>query len=100
MSTPIRRRTLLAAGPVPPPVCRCPASPPAGGRPKTRFTLNAETLDGGEQVISVTLHTAGLGPIVPASLTDGTFTVHAKATSPIPLAAGDRSSASTTSTAP
>ena len=34
------------------------------------FTLNAETLDGGEQVISITLHTGRLGPIDPASLTD------------------------------
>ena len=46
-------------------------------------------LDGGEQVTSITLHTARLGPIDPASLTTGTFSVHAKATSPIPIAAGD-----------
>ena len=55
-----------------------------------RFTLNAEVLDGGEQVTSITLHTARLGPIDPASLTTGTFRVHAKATSPIPIAAGDQ----------
>ena len=54
-----------------------------------RFTLNAEVLDGGEQVTSLTLHTARLGSINPASLTTGTFRVHAKATSPIPLAPGD-----------
>ena len=47
-------------------------------------------LDGGEQVTSVTLDTARLGPIDPASLTTGTFSVHAKATSPIPIAAGDQ----------
>jgi predicted peptidase len=46
-------------------------------------------LDGGEQVTSITLNTAWLGPIDPASLTTGTFRVHAKATSPIPVAAGD-----------
>jgi predicted peptidase len=46
-------------------------------------------LDGGEQVTSITLNTARLGPINPASLTTGTFSVHAKATSPIPLAPGD-----------
>jgi predicted esterase len=54
-----------------------------------RFTLNAEVLDGGEQVTSITLHTARLGPIDPASLTTGTFRVHARATSPIPIAPGD-----------
>jgi predicted peptidase len=54
------------------------------------FTLNADVLDGGEQVTSITLHIARLGPIDPASLTTGTFSVHAKATSPIPIAAGDQ----------
>jgi predicted peptidase len=53
------------------------------------FTLNAEVLDGGEQVTSITLETAGLGPIDPASLTTGTFSVHATASSPIPIAADD-----------
>ncbi|HEX6359056.1 prolyl oligopeptidase family serine peptidase [Actinophytocola sp.] len=48
-----------------------------------RFVLNAVTLDGGEQVTSVTLDTSRLGPIDPASLTTGTFSVHAKATSPV-----------------
>ncbi|MGK3208871.1 prolyl oligopeptidase family serine peptidase [Amycolatopsis sp. MEPSY49] len=47
------------------------------------FTLDAETLDGGEQITSLTLDTARLGPIDPASLTTTTFTVHAKAISPI-----------------
>jgi len=47
------------------------------------FVLNAVTLDGGEQVTSVTLDTSRIGPIDPASLTPGTFSVHAKATSPI-----------------
>ena len=71
----------------------CPAPPPTLRRHPTdgvRFTLNAEVLDGGEQVTSITLHTARLGPIDPASLTTGTFRVHAKATSPIPIAAGDQ----------
>ncbi|MEV0620280.1 PHB depolymerase family esterase [Nonomuraea sp. NPDC050404] len=54
-----------------------------------RFVLNAETLDGGEQIVSLTLDTSRLGPIDPSSLTTGTFTVHAKATSPIPLAPGE-----------
>jgi predicted esterase len=55
-----------------------------------RFALDAQTLDGGEQVTAVTLDTCRLGPIDPASLTTGTFGVHAKATSPIPIAPGDQ----------
>jgi predicted esterase len=53
---------------------------PAGAVP---FTLGAETLDGGEQITSITIEAARLGPIDPASLTTGTFGVHVKATSPI-----------------
>jgi predicted esterase len=48
------------------------------------FVLNAVTLDGGEQVTSLTLDTSRLGRIDPASLTTSTFSVHATATSPIP----------------
>ncbi|WP_244940465.1 prolyl oligopeptidase family serine peptidase [Asanoa ferruginea] len=62
----------------------------AGSRTRVGFTLNATVLDGGEQVTSVTLDTGRLGRIDPASLTPGTFSVHAKATSPIPIAAGDQ----------
>jgi predicted esterase len=47
------------------------------------FVLDAQTLDGGEQVTSLTLSTSRLGPIDPASLTTSTFSVHAKASSPI-----------------
>ncbi|MEU4564272.1 PHB depolymerase family esterase [Actinoplanes sp. NPDC023936] len=47
------------------------------------FDLNAETLDGGEQVTAVTLRTARLGGIDPASVTTSTFRVHARATSPL-----------------
>src|SRR5689334_14938283 len=54
-----------------------------GGGAKVRFTLNAETLDGGEQVVAVTLDTSRIGAIDPASLTETTFTVHAKAVNPI-----------------
>lgn len=43
------------------------------------------TLDGGEQVVSLTLDTSRLGPIRPSSLTTGTFSVHVTATSPIPV---------------
>ncbi|MDQ7808600.1 prolyl oligopeptidase family serine peptidase [Amycolatopsis sp. A133] len=55
----------------------------ATGRDGVGFTLGAETLDGGEQITAITLGTARIGPIDPASLTTGTFRVHAKATSPI-----------------
>ena len=54
-----------------------------------RFTLNAQVLDGGEQVTSLTLRTSKLGPIDPSGLTTGIFGVHAKATSPFPVAPDD-----------
>jgi len=92
MATPVSRRTFLAAGAGAAAGLALPgAAAYAGGHPTTSvgFRLNAEVLDGGEQVTSITLNTARLGPIDPASLTTGTFSVHAKATSPIPIAAGD-----------
>ncbi|MFE1800654.1 prolyl oligopeptidase family serine peptidase [Streptomyces sp. NPDC059517] len=92
MATPLSRRTLLAAGTGAAAGLSLPgASAYAGDRgvSSLRFTLNAQVLDGGEQVTSVTLDAARLGPIDPASLTTGTFTVHAKATSPLPIADGD-----------
>ena len=55
----------------------------AHGTDSVQFALDAETLDGGEQITSITLDTNRFGPIDPASLTTTTFTVHAKATSPI-----------------
>jgi predicted peptidase len=91
MATPISRRTILAAGAGAAAGLSLPgAAALAGGHSttKVRFTLDAVTLDGGEQVTSVTLGTARLG-IDPAGLTNGTFAVHAKATSPIPIAPGD-----------
>src|SRR3954463_11285958 len=92
MTAPTTRRTFLttgaaAAGALLPGVAAYARRPPTEG---VRFTLNAQVLDGGEQVTSITLHTGRLGPIDPASLTTGTFRVHAKATSPIPIAAGDQ----------
>jgi predicted esterase len=91
MATPISRRTVLAAGAGAAAGLSLPGAALAGGHSRTRvgFRLDAEVLDGGEQVTSVTLNTARLGPIDPAGLTTGTFTVHAKATSPVPIAAGD-----------
>lgn len=92
MSMPISRRTILAAGAGAAAGLSLPgAAAHAGDRPiaSVGFRLNAAVLDGGEQVTSITLNTARIGQIDPASLTTGTFSVHAKATSPIPLAAGD-----------
>ncbi|MCU7724977.1 prolyl oligopeptidase family serine peptidase [Actinoplanes sp. KI2] len=89
----ISRRSVLAAGAGAAATLALPgaAAHAGGGHPTTvGFVLNAETLDGGEQVIAVTLDTGRLGPIDPASLTTGTFSVHAKATSPIPIAPGDQ----------
>jgi predicted peptidase len=92
MSAPVTRRTFLvtgaaAAGAFLPGAAAYAGHHPANG---VRFTLDAEVLDGGEQVTSITLHTARLGPIDPRSLTTGSFRVHAKATSPIPIATGDQ----------
>ena len=101
MAAPVTRRTVLAAGAAAAGLTLPGVAAYAydHSSQRVRFTLNAHVLDGGEQVTSITLHTAQLGPIDPASLTTGTFSVHAKATSPIPIAPGDPSSASTTSTA-
>ncbi|GAA1739099.1 hypothetical protein GCM10009809_38110 [Isoptericola hypogeus] len=92
MSAQISRRTVLAAGGAVAAGVVLPAgTAAAGGRPPTTvpFRLGARTLDGGEQVTSLTLDTSRLGPIDPASLTTGTFVVHARATSPIPLEEGE-----------
>jgi predicted esterase len=93
MDMPISRRRILAAGAGVAAGLSVPGvAAHAHGGPGTRvrFTLNAVVLDGGEQVVSVTLHTARLGRVDPASLTTDTFSVHAKATSPIPIAPGDQ----------
>ena len=92
MAAPISRRTLLTAGAAAAAGLSLPgvaAYAHDDSSERVGFTLNADVLDGGEQVTSITLHTARLGPIDPASLTTGTFSVHAKATSPIPIAPGD-----------
>ncbi|GAA3346350.1 hypothetical protein GCM10020358_57000 [Amorphoplanes nipponensis] len=92
MDTPLSRRTILAAGAGAAAGLSLPGvAARAGGHPPVtvRFRLNARVLDGGEQVTSITLDTSRLGPIDPAGLSTGTFGVHAKATSPIPIAPGD-----------
>ncbi|GAB7044563.1 MULTISPECIES: prolyl oligopeptidase family serine peptidase [Catenuloplanes] len=85
----ISRRLVLTAGAGAAAGLALPGAASAGGHATTvRFRLDARTLDGGEQVVSVTLGTSRLGAIDPASLTPGTFGVHATATSPLPNTAG------------
>ncbi|MDH6589726.1 putative peptidase [Streptomyces sp. SAI-133] len=91
MAPRISRRTILAAGAGAaglsvPGVAAYAADRASAG---VRFALNAQVLDGGEQVTSITLETARLGPIDPACLTTDTFSVHAKAVSPFPVAPDD-----------
>ncbi|MFE6410784.1 prolyl oligopeptidase family serine peptidase [Streptomyces sp. NPDC057837] len=88
MATHVSRRTILTAGAgaaglsLPGVAAHAADRAPAG----VRFTLNAQVLDGGEQVTSITLETARLGPIDPAGLTTATFGVHAKGTRPFAVA--------------
>ncbi|WP_436534109.1 prolyl oligopeptidase family serine peptidase [Actinoplanes sp. HUAS TT8] len=92
----ISRRTVLTAAAaatgslIVPGVAEAGPGINAGTKTEVGFRLDAVTIDGGEQVVSVTLNTAKLGPIAASSLTTGTFSIHAKATSPIPIAPGDQ----------
>lgn len=54
-----------------------------------RFTLIATVLDDGEQVTALRLDTTGLGPIEPWSLSVDSFTVRARARTPITVPEGD-----------
>ncbi|MFF5076523.1 prolyl oligopeptidase family serine peptidase [Actinoplanes sp. NPDC000266] len=82
---PLSRRTVLAAGAGAAAGLTIPAATAQAGTKTVKFTLNAVTLDGGEQIVSLTLDTRRLGPISRSSLTPATFSVHVKATSPIPV---------------
>ena len=91
MKQPLSRRILLgsAAG------LAAAATLPAGlaqAAPRTAtvpFVLNAEVLDGGEQVVALTLDAHALGPIDASSITTATFTVHALAESPLVIPDGE-----------
>lgn len=94
MSVPLSRRGALAAGAT---AAAAVLWPGLSARADTRhrsnrvdFMLNAETLDGGEQVTALTLETSHLGPIRAQDLSTSTFTVHATATSPLPDYSGSR----------
>jgi predicted peptidase len=77
------RRTALATGAGVTAGLALPSVAHAAQAGSVGFSLNAETLDGGEQITSITIETARIGPIDPASLATSTFSVHARATSPI-----------------
>ncbi|GIF04897.1 prolyl oligopeptidase family serine peptidase [Actinoplanes siamensis] len=76
----ISRRGLLAAGAGTAAGLALSGTARAATTGSVGFRLDAVTLDGGEQVVSVTLDTARLAP---HSVSTGTFSVHATATSPI-----------------
>jgi predicted peptidase len=89
--SPVTRRSLLIGGATVAAVALQPGIAQATTDDKTaavRFTLNATTLDGGEQVTSLTLDASCFDDIVASSLTAATFAVHAKAESPFTLPAG------------
>lgn len=91
MRTTLPRRSLLTTGAVGAAVgatallpATAHASPPGRGRrAEVRFDLDAEVLDGGEQVVSLTLRSPALAPVAQESLTATTFAVHVRASSPL-----------------
>lgn len=94
MTTALPRRSLLtrgavgtalgAAALVPAAAQAAPEAPGRGGpAPSAVYDLDVAVLDGGEQVVSLTLRSSALAAAQPDSLTAGTFTVHVRATSPL-----------------
>ena len=90
MRTTLPRRSLLTAGAVGTAVGAsallpaAQAAPPGRGTAsQARFDLGAEVLDGGEQVVTLTLRSPALAPVARESLTVDTFAVHVRATSPL-----------------
>ncbi|APX34138.1 hypothetical protein BH708_17110 [Brachybacterium sp. P6-10-X1] len=85
MSSPVTRRTLFAAGTATTAAIGLAPSAlaaPPGERSAT-FTLDAEVLDGGEQVVSVTLDASRRGGLPTGDLPVSAFTVHARGTNPL-----------------
>ncbi|WP_203567579.1 prolyl oligopeptidase family serine peptidase [Aestuariimicrobium ganziense] len=81
MSHPFSRRSLIGAAVAVPAVIGLPAVA-ASAATSVKFTLNAVTLDGGEQVVSLTLHTSSIKPIDVKALKASQFSVHVSATLP------------------
>jgi predicted peptidase len=89
--SPVTRRSLLIGGAGVAAIALQPGIAQATTNDRTtavRFTLDATTLDGGEQVTSLTLDVGCFDDIVASSLTAATFAVHAKAESPFALPTG------------
>lgn len=84
MNRPVRRRTLFAAGSALAASATVPVAlaDPPGERIAT-FTLDARVLDGGEQVVSVTIDASRRGGLPTGELPVPTFTVHARGTNPL-----------------
>lgn len=91
MRTTLPRRSLLTTGAVGAAVgatvllpAAAQAAPPGRGTAsRARFDLGAEVLDGGEQVVTLTLRSPALAPVDRESFTVDTFAVHVRATSPL-----------------
>jgi len=82
----LSRRALLGSAAAIPALAAIPQV--ASATTSVGFDLNATVLDGGEQVTSLTIRAGALGQFDPSSLTLGTFSVLAKAESPLPSSSG------------
>ncbi|MBB1482596.1 prolyl oligopeptidase family serine peptidase [Tessaracoccus sp. MC1865] len=82
MMQPLTRRALLGSAAAIPAVATLPQV--ASASTSVGFDLNATVLDGGEQVTSLTIRAGVLGQFDPSSLTLETFSVLARAESPLP----------------
>lgn len=82
----LSRRALLGSAAAIPALAAIPQV--ASAATSVSFDLNASVLDGGEQVTSLTIRAGALGQFDPSSLTLGTFSVLAKAESPLPSSSG------------
>lgn len=86
MINPLSRRTFLTAGTAAAvvagfaPVAAVADDAKSGSAP---FTLNAEVLDGGEQVTSVTIDASRQGGLMEGALPASAFRVHARGTNPL-----------------
>ncbi|MFC7455568.1 prolyl oligopeptidase family serine peptidase [Brachybacterium sp. GCM10030267] len=98
MTAPLPRRTLLTAGSAGTAAALAALAPTAsaqgrsgeaparpGGPPArtARFTLQAQVLDGGQQVTSVVIDAGRRGGLIPGELSPEAFSVHATGTNPV-----------------
>ncbi|MGO1975577.1 MAG: prolyl oligopeptidase family serine peptidase [Brachybacterium tyrofermentans] len=88
MSSPFPRRAVLTAGAAAATAAAAtvglaPAALAKGPERSAPFTLDAEVLDGGEQIVSVTIDATRRGGLPTGELPTSTFTVHARGTNPL-----------------